>query len=289
LPKATQALLRNAEGVGGMTAPKTVFVSGNFDDARSRQIRFLHEASRLGRVSVLLWPDAAIRAVQGHDPKFPQEERKYLVGAIRYVDEVRLVDGPVDPDRVPGLAGPATWAVDSSSASPAKEEYCRSHGIEYRLIDEGQLTGFPATTPLDASPAAKKVVVTGCYDWFHSGHVAFFEEVSGLGDLYVVVGNDRNVSHLKGAGHPMFSEAERRYVVQSVRYVRQALVSTGMGWMDAEPEILALKPDIYAVNEDGDVPEKREFCRIHRLEYRVLKRVPKAGLPKRESTKLRGF
>ena len=52
---------------------------------------------------------------------------------------------------------------------------------------------------------------------------------------------------------------------------------------------MALKPDIYAINEDGDVPEKREFCRIHGLEYRVLKRVPRAGLPRRESTRLRGF
>ena len=30
--------------------------------------------------------------------------------------------------------------------------------------------------------------MTGCYDWFHSGHVRFFEEVSELGDLYVVAG-----------------------------------------------------------------------------------------------------
>ncbi len=41
--------------------------------------------------------------------------------------------------------------------------------------------------------ARKKVVVTGCYDWFHSGHVRFFEEVSGYGDLYVVAGSDENV------------------------------------------------------------------------------------------------
>ena len=272
-----------------MSTNGRVFISAGFDDVRSRQVRFLHEASRLGRVNVLLWSDTAIRTRDGKNPKFPQDERRYLVGAIRYVDEVMLVDGPVDPDRLPGLAGPAIWTVDSGSASPAKQAYCEANGIEYRVISDAQMAGFsPEPLPV-VPPAGKKVVVTGCYDWFHSGHVAFFEEVAGLGDLYVVVGNDKNVAHLKGAGHPMFSEAERRYVVQSVRFVRQALVSTGMGWMDAEPEILALKPDIYAVNEDGDVPEKREFCRKHGLEYRVLKRVPKAGLPRRESTKLRGF
>jgi cytidyltransferase-like protein len=131
--------------------------------------------------------------------------------------------------------------------------------------------------------------VTGCYDFFHSGHVRFFEEMSGLGDLFVVVGNDKNVCFLKGPGHPLLTESERRYTVGAIRYVKQALVSTGMGWMDAEPEIARIKPDVYAVNEDGDKPEKREFCRTHGLDYVVLKRVPKEGLARRSSTDLRGF
>lgn len=78
-------------------------------------------------------------------------------------------------------------------------------------------------------------------------------------------------------------------MVQSVRYVKQALITTGHGWMDAEPEIELLKPDIYAVNEDGDVSEKRAFCATHGMEYVVLQRTPKEGLPQRESTVLRGF
>ena len=86
-----------------------------------------------------------------------------------------------------------------------------------------------------------------------------------------------------------FVHAERRYVVGSVRYVKQCLVTTGTGWMDAEPEVYKLKPDIYAVNEDGDKPEKREFCKKHGLEYVILKRMPKEGLTKRSSTDLRRF
>jgi hypothetical protein len=59
--------------------------------------------------------------------------------------------------------------------------------------------------------------------------------------------------------------------------------------MDAEPEFEKIRPDIYAVNEDGDRPEKRAFCERHGIEYRVLKRLPKEGLPRRQSTALRGF
>jgi glycerol-3-phosphate cytidylyltransferase-like family protein len=119
--------------------------------------------------------------------------------------------------------------------------------------------------------------------------VRFFEEVSALGELYVVVGHDANVRLLKGEGHPLLPQEERRYLAQAVRYVKKALVSTGGGWLDAEPEIEALRPDIYAVNEDGDKPEKREYCARHGIEYVVLKRTPKQGLPRRQSTDLRGF
>jgi cytidyltransferase-like protein len=131
--------------------------------------------------------------------------------------------------------------------------------------------------------------VTGCYDWFHTGHVRFFEECSALGDLYVCAGNDENIRMLKGDGHPLFKQDERRYVVGSIRYVAQALINSGSGWLDAEPEIRRIQPHIYAVNEDGDKPEKRDYCKKHGIQYVVLKRTPKEGLPRRQSTDLRGF
>ena len=133
------------------------------------------------------------------------------------------------------------------------------------------------------------MLVTGCYDWLHTGHVRFFEEVAEFGELYVVVGHDANITLLKGPGHPLFRQEERRYMVGAIRYVHEAHIATGDGWLDAEPEIRQIQPDIYVVNEDGDRPEKRDYCRAHGIDYRVLVRVPKDGLPRRESTALRGF
>ena len=164
--------------------------------------------------------------------------------------------------------------------------------MAYRVIPEDMLQKTPAGTLADgtAPPAGtRKVVVTGCYDWFHSGHVRFFEEVSQIGRLYVIVGHDANIRLLKGEGHPLFPGSERRYIAGSIKFVHQALVSSGDGWLDAEPELEQIKPDIYAVNEDGDRPEKKDYCAAHGIEYRVLKRTPKEGLPRRQSTDLRGF
>ena len=276
---------------------KTVVVTGSFDDLRSRAVRLLEEAAKLGSLHVVLWPDEAVCSLEGKAPKFPVDERLYLLRAISYINKVGVATGQIARDTLPQLDDiwpgirPEIWVVDEKGDSARKKAFCESQGVHYQVLREEDISGFPApesASELEQS-AAKKVIVTGCFDWFHSGHVRFFEEVSELGDLYVVVGHDANVRLLKGEGHPMFPEDERRYLVQSVRYVKQALISTGHGWMDAEPEIARIKPDIYAVNEDGDVPEKRKFCEERGLEYAVLKRTPKDGLPRRESTKLRGF
>lgn len=271
---------------------KIVIISASFDDMKSRHMRLLEEASGLGAVHVLVWSDNVARSVDGKDPKFSEAERYYLVQAVKYVKEAMIFDGKLDPDGLPDLDVRAdTWIVDEKNNTPAKQIFCKSHGLDYRVLSDKDLAGFPNPqgTDVDTSAGRKKVLVTGCFDWFHSGHVRFFEEVSALGDLYVVVGHDANIRLLKGEGHPLFKQDERRYVAGSIRYVKQAFISSGHGWLDAEPEIKKIRPDIYAVNEDGDQPEKRKYCEQNGIEYVVLKRIPKEGLIKRTSTNLRGF
>jgi cytidyltransferase-like protein len=274
-----------------MSTQKQVVVCGGFDDLRSRQVRVLEEASKLGELTVLLWNDATLRRLTGAAPKFPETERLYLLRAIRFVSRVELTAAPADADTLPDLAGfkPQIWAVVPADARPARANFCGAKGIALHVFREEDLRGFPEPLPPAFTPGRKKVIVTGCYDWFHSGHVRFFEEVSAHGELIVCVGHDANIRFLKGEGHPLHSQEERRYLVGAVRFVKLALVSSGDGWLDAEPEIRRLKPDIYAVNEDGDKGGKREYCEQNGLEYLVLKRTPAPGLPKRTSTNLRGF
>lgn len=276
-----------------MTDPtKCIVVYGAFDNLRSPDIRFLQEAARLGPLHVFLFSDALCRELTDAAPKFPQAERLYYLEAVRYVHRVHIIDTLAGPDALPTVPSvtPETWAVPEAQDTPAKQAFCAEHGLHYHVISDSVLAGYPdEEAPLLPQPDHKKVVVTGCYDFFHTGHIRFFEECSVLSDLYVVVGHDENIRLLKGEGHPMFDQDERRYIVGSIRYVTRALISSGTGWMDAAPEIDEIQPDIYAVNEDGDKPIKRDFCNEHGLEYVVLKRLPKPGLPPRESTYLRGF
>jgi len=272
-----------------MPPPNQVVISGGFDDLRSRDVRFLEEAARLGELTVLLWPDALLEKLNGQAPKFPLDERRYFLNAIRYVSRVIVADGLARPDRLPQNLRADIWADVETPAGAARAKFAAANKTAYHVFPAAELKGFPAPAPLPPVPGRKTVVVTGSYDWFHTGHVRFFEEVSAYGNLIVVVGHDTNIRLLKGEGHPLLPEAERRYLVGSIKYVQQALISSGSGWLDADPEIQRLKPDLYAVNEDGDRGGKREYCDRHGIQYLVLRRTPAPGLPKRSSTDLRGF
>ncbi|MGB7848102.1 MAG: adenylyltransferase/cytidyltransferase family protein [Candidatus Acidiferrum sp.] len=274
-----------------MRDSKQVVVFGGFDDIRSSDLRFLQEAAKLGAPTVLIWPDNLIQQASGAPPKFPLLERAYFLNAVRYVNRVIPLRGIAGPDALPEIPGRRAeiWADLECRANPAREKFCREHKISYRVFKADEMKGFPEPLPTPSKPGKRKVIVSGSYDWLHSGHVRFLEEVSEYGDLYVVVGHDANVRLLKGEGHPLFPAAERRYMVGSIKYVTRVLISSGDGWLDADPEIRQLKPDIYAVNEDGDQGGKREYCQKLGIEYLVLKRIPAAGLPQRTSTELRGF
>ena len=132
----------------------------------------------------------------------------------------------------------------------------------------------------------KKVFVSGCFDTLHSGHVAFFEEASKHGDLYVGLGADKTVYNLKGR-KPINDENERLYLVKSIKFVKDAWVNRGQGIIDFKEDILKLNPDILFVNEDGHSPEKRNFCKDNNIEYIVSRRIPHDNFPVRSTTSIR--
>ena len=132
----------------------------------------------------------------------------------------------------------------------------------------------------------KKVFVSGCYDMLHSGHVAFFEEASTHGDLYVGLGSDKTITKLKGR-KTINTDQERLYMVKALKTVREAWINRGSGLMDFEQELRELRPDIFFVNEDGYTPDKQKICGELGIELMVSKRVPHQGLPTRSTTSIR--
>lgn len=64
-----------------------VTTGGAFDDIRSRDIRFLQEAAKLGALTVHLWRDDVPGIAK--PLKFPFAERASVLGAIRYVTAIQ--------------------------------------------------------------------------------------------------------------------------------------------------------------------------------------------------------
>jgi cytidyltransferase-like protein len=129
----------------------------------------------------------------------------------------------------------------------------------------------------------KKVMVSGCFDLLHGGHIAFFKTASSYGDLYVCIGRDENLLLLKGQ-KPVFSEDERLYIVKSIRYVYDVFFSSGSGMLDFEPDLMRITPDIFIVNREGHTIDKERLCKEMGVQYIVLERIPEPGLPARSSS-----
>jgi len=263
----------------------TVYVCSAFGDLRSSDIRLLHAASRYGSVEALVWSDGATPA----GTRFREDERLYFVRSLRWVADARLVD--TDATGLPlgvALERDSVWVCDQ--APPRAEVSKRLAALGLRIVSLGDddLVALEPTEPPEGA-VADAVIATGCFDWLHSGHIRFFEEAAAFGRLFVSVGSDATIRGLKGPHHPKIPEKERLYCVASVRHVHEAFIGSGTGWLDAAPEIERIRPRRYVVNEDGDRPEKREFCRARGMEYIVLQRRPREGLPRRSSTELRGY
>jgi len=70
----------------------------------------------------------------------------------------------------------------------------------------------------------KIVIVSGYFNPIHRGHIEYFKKAKTHGHkLWVIVNNDRQ-RELKGSKHFM-DEEERRLIVESIKYVNEALIS----------------------------------------------------------------
>ena len=109
-----------------MPAKSQIVVSGGFDDIKSRDLRFLEKAAKLGELTVLLWPDVTLQKLSGKAPKFTQAERLYFLNAVRYVSQViplrRVM--PADFDALPKKFAPGHLGGCDSHNQPGARAIC---------------------------------------------------------------------------------------------------------------------------------------------------------------------
>lgn len=97
------------------------------------------------------------------------------------------------------------------------------------------------------------VLVGGCYDLLHVGHVRFLEKCRQLGDVLVVsLSGDVRVTERKGEGRPIITQNKRAYMLDLLKIVDYVIIAPDPVINDIPPTrmvINALKPDIFATND----------------------------------------
>jgi len=66
-----------------------------------------------------------------------------------------------------------------------------------------------------------RVLVTGCFDIIHPGHIFLFQQAAALGDVVVIVARDSTIKKWKQFP-PIIPEEQRLEVVRAIKYVKEA-------------------------------------------------------------------
>ena len=125
---------------------KKVFVTGCFDLLHSGHVRFLEEAAGLGEVHVGIGSDRTVKELKGRYPVTTQEERKYLLEALRHVKACYINSGSGVMDFLKELrrVSPAVFVVNEDGDTPAKAQLCERLGIEYVVLRRNPREQLPA-------------------------------------------------------------------------------------------------------------------------------------------------
>jgi len=129
---------------------KKVFVSGCYDMLHSGHVAFFEEAASYGDLYVGIGSDKTIFELKERKTVYPEEERLYMIKALRCVKDAWISKGSGMLDFVEEMKAlkPDIFFVNSDGASPLKEKLCEELGIQYivsQRIPHGNLPGRSTT------------------------------------------------------------------------------------------------------------------------------------------------
>ncbi len=95
----------------------------------------------------------------------------------------------------------------------------------------------------------KKVWINGCFDILHRGHIELFKFAKKAGDHLVVgIDSDSRVKQLKGESRPINNQEDRKFFLESIRYVDEVTI------FGSEQQLIEnigrLQPDVMIVGSD---------------------------------------
>jgi FAD synthetase len=86
-----------------------------------------------------------------------------------------------------------------------------------------------------------RVLITGCFDILHPGHIYLLKEGAKMGEVYVIVARDETIKKYKKK-LPTIPENQRLEVIRAIKYVTYAtLGNPNNNYLE---KAISLKPDL---------------------------------------------
>ncbi|MBL7728343.1 MAG: adenylyltransferase/cytidyltransferase family protein, partial [Dinghuibacter sp.] len=125
---------------------KKIMVTGVFDMLHSGHVAFLQNAALLGDLYVCIGNDENVLQLKKRANIQPQEERRFMIAALRCVHDCRVNRGMGLIDFIAELEDirPDIFVVNEDGHSEEKEQCCVRYGIEYRVLKRLPHEGLPA-------------------------------------------------------------------------------------------------------------------------------------------------
>ena len=147
---------------------KKVFVSGCCDMLHSGHVAFFEEAASYGDLYVGIACDKTVCDLKARLPIYTEEERLYMVKALRVVKDAWINKGRGLLDFTDELKSlkPDIFFVNSDGHSPLKEQFCKEMGIEYivsKRIPHGNLPVRSTTSLLRACRIPYRIDLAGAW------------------------------------------------------------------------------------------------------------------------------
>lgn len=113
---------------------------------------------------------------------------------------------------------------------------------------------------LKREKAKKVVLVGGCFDIIHYGHIHFLKNAKALGThLVVALESDKNIKRLKGKARPIHNQDKRREMLESLHFVDKVIIlGDTMTDRDYWKLVKMVKPQIIAVTAGDPILKKKQ-------------------------------
>ncbi len=123
------------------------------------------------------------------------------------------------------------------------------------------------------------MLVGGCFDLLHFGHIQFLTEAKKLGDrLVVALESDESVRRMKGATRPIHTQAQRQAMLESLSVVDEVIPLTPLKTdADYAALVTSVHPSVIALTQ-GDPMEIKKRAHAALIHAEVVL-IPKVHTP----------